>query len=297
MSKKNVIMVVNPVSGGVNKASLINQVSHYAKYLNLNLYCFETTGTDDLQKLRTYYQQFHPERVIIAGGDGTIKLVAEALEQYDVIFGILAVGSANGLATDLGLTKAQEENIAIAFDESYVEIDYITINGKMCIHLSDLGLNADLIKNYEKSAVRGKLGYALQVFKTLLHAGKSFQVSITNDEQLIETKAQMIVIANSQKYGTGVVINPIGIMSDGKFELIILRRINFSVFLKIIMGKIPISSGHVTVISTDKAMIAINKPTSFQTDGEYCGKETQLNIAISNKKIKIAVLKTQTQVT
>ncbi|MGM8360576.1 diacylglycerol/lipid kinase family protein [Flavobacterium sp. ARAG 55.4] len=292
MSKKNVIMVVNPISGGVNKAGLIDQVSHYAKYLNINLYCFETTGIDDLEKLRDYYQQFHPERVIIAGGDGTIKLVAEALEQYDVIFGILPVGSANGLATDLGLTKTQEENIAIAFEDSFVEIDYITINDKMCIHLSDLGLNADLIKNYEKSAVRGKVGYALQIFKTLMNAGKSFHVSIKNDEQLIETKAQMIVIANSQKYGTGVVINPIGIMSDGKFELIILRKITFSVFLKIVMGKIPISSGHVTVISTDKAMISINKPTSFQIDGEYCNKETQLKIAISTKKLKVAILKT-----
>jgi diacylglycerol kinase (ATP) len=291
MSKNNVMMVVNPISGGVDKAYLVDQVSHYAKYLNLNLYCIETTGIDDLKNIRDYYTQFNPERVIMAGGDGTIKLVAEALEHQDVIFGILPVGSANGLATDLGLIKSLEDNIAIAFQNHFVAIDFISINNRMCIHLSDLGLNADLIKNYEKSTIRGKLGYALQVFKTLSQAGKSFQVSIKNKEQLIEAKAQMIVIANSQKYGTGVVINPIGIMGDGKFELIILRKITFSVFLKIIMGKIPVSSGDVTVISTDKALININKPTSFQIDGEYCGKETNLDISISTRKLKIATLK------
>jgi diacylglycerol kinase family enzyme len=291
MEKNNVMMVVNPISGGVDKAFLIDQVSHYAKYLNLNLYCLETTGVDDLKNIREFYIQNHPERVIIAGGDGTIKLVAEALELQDVVFGILPVGSANGLATDLGLMKSQEENISIAFQNHFVAIDFISINNRMCIHLSDLGLNADLIKNYEKSAIRGKLGYALQVFKTLLHEGKSFRVSIQSKEQLIETKAQMIVVANSQKYGTGVVINPIGIMSDGKFELIILRRINFRVFVKIIMGKIPVSSGDVTVISTEKALISINKPTSFQIDGEYCGKETNLDISISTRKLKIATLK------
>ena len=291
MSKNNVMMVVNPISGGVDKAYLVDQVSHYAKYLNLNLYCIETTGIDDLKNIRDYYTQFNPERVIMAGGDGTIKLVAEALEHQDVIFGILPVGSANGLATDLGLIKSLEDNIAIAFQNHFVAIDFISINNRMCIHLSDLGLNADLIKNYEKSTIRGKLGYALQVFKTISQAGKSFQVSIKNKEQLIEAKAQMIVIANSQKYGTGVVINPIGIMGDGKFELIILRKITFSVFLKIIMGKIPVSSGDVTVISTDKALININKPTSFQIDGEYCGKETNLDISISTRKLKIATLK------
>lgn len=175
MQEKNVVMVVNPISGGLNKVDLIDQVSHYATYLKLNLYCFETTGDNDLQNLRDYYALYNPERVIIAGGDGTIKLVVEALEQYDVIFGILPVGSSNGLATDLGLIKSSEENIAIAFQDHIVAIDFITINDKMCIHLSDLGLNAKLIMNYEKSAIRGKMGYALQVFNTLLQAEKTFR--------------------------------------------------------------------------------------------------------------------------
>lgn len=282
---------MNPISGGINKAALIEQVSHYAQYLKLNLYCFETTGEDDLQKIRDYYTQFNPERVLVAGGDGTLKLVAEALEEEDVLFGILPVGSANGLATDLGLVKSQEENIAIAFQDHFVTIDCIRINNKMCIHLSDLGLNAELIKNYEKSAIRGKLGYALQVFNTLLYAVKSFRVRIKINQELIETKARMIVIANSQKYGTGVVINPIGIMGDGKFELIILKKITLGIFMKIVMGKIADSSENITVISSDQAVIEINKPISFQIDGEYFGTETHLNINMAARKLKIATLK------
>ena len=57
------------------------------------------------------------------------------------------------------------------------------------------------------------------------------------------------------------------------------------------MGKIPVSSGDVTVISTDKALININKPTSFQIDGEYCGNETNLDIAISTRQLRITTLK------
>lgn len=291
MLKNNVIMVVNPVSGGLDKAYFVEQVSHYAQYLNLNLYCFETTGINDLQKLRDFYTQFNPERVIIAGGDGTIKLVAEALEHQDVIFGILPVGSSNGLATDLGLLKSPEENIVIAFQNHVVPIDFITINNKMCIHLSDLGLNAELIKNYEKTKIRGKWGYALEIFNTLWHAEKSFLVRVKTNQELIETKARMIVIANSQKYGTGVVINPIGIMSDGKFELIILRKFNLFVFAKIVMGKITVSSADIMVISTNKAQIEISRPISFQIDGEYYGKVTNLNLNISARKLKVAMFK------
>lgn len=291
MQKNNVIMVVNPISGGINKAALIAQVSHYAQYLKLNLYCYETSGIDDLEGIRDFYKEYKPQRVIVAGGDGTIKLVAEALDEEDVVFGILPAGSANGLATDLDLLKTEEENIAIAFQEDFVMIDCILINDKICIHLSDLGLNAELIKNYEKSALRGKLGYALQLFKTLLYAVKSFHVKIKINQQTLETNARMIVIANSQKYGTGVVINPIGIMGDGKFELVILKRITFGVFMKFVLRKISVSSKDVIVISTDKASVQINKPVSFQVDGEFCGSETDLNISIIPRKLKIALPK------
>jgi diacylglycerol kinase family enzyme len=39
---------------------------------------------------------------------------------------------------------------------------------KKSIHLSDLGVNAEMIKNYENSTIRGKLGYAIQTFTTLI---------------------------------------------------------------------------------------------------------------------------------
>ena len=132
------------------------------------------------------YDAFKPERVIVAGGDGTIKLVAEALEGVDVIFGIIPAGSANGLATDLNIPKKLEESLPIAFHHAFMEMDMIVINGKKSLHLSDLGLNAELIKNYENSAVHGKWGYALQVFNTLVDKEEPFTATITANGQTIE---------------------------------------------------------------------------------------------------------------
>ena len=57
------------------------------------------------------------------------------------------------------------------------------------------------------------------------------------------------------------------------------------------MGKITESSGDITVISSDKAVIEISKPISFQIDGEYCGTETLLNVNMAARKLKIATLK------
>jgi len=287
--KKNVILIVNPVSGGIDKSELIETVALFTANKNKNFILFETSGEDDISKIKEFYQRFQPERIIIAGGDGTIKLVAEALEGEDIIFGILPAGSANGLATDLGLPKTIEESLVVAFQDNFMEIDVVVINGVKSLHLSDLGLNAELIKNYENSAVHGKWGYALQAFNTLMDREDPFVATIKANGKTLECEARMIVIANSQKYGTGIVINPHGVMNDGKFELIVLKNLDLVVFGKIITGNMPIEPEDVEIISTDEAIITTNNPVSFQIDGEYLGQKKELNITISPSKIKVAI--------
>lgn len=287
--KNNCILVVNPISGGIDKTELINTITAFAENENFNIHIFKTSGVSDSDRLKEFYKTHKTERVLVAGGDGTIKMVAEALEDEDIIIGILPAGSANGLAVDLNLPTTIEENLPIAFYNHYMEMDMISINGKKSIHLSDLGLNAEMIKNYENSSIRGKLGYALQTVNTLIDLDDPFTATITGDFPTVECEARMIVIANSQKYGTGVSINPNGIMDDGKFELVILKNMDLVVLGKIITGNMPLDNNDVEIISTAKAVIATNVPVSFQIDGEYCGAETKLNIEILPKQMKVAI--------
>lgn len=282
-------MVANPISGDMDKAEVIEATALFAIKENLHFVLYETTGDDDIEKIRSLYKTYKPERIIVAGGDGTIKMVAEAMQSQDVILGILPVGSSNGLAVDLDLPSSFEENLDIAFHNNYMEMDMIVINGKKSLHLSDLGINAELVKNYEQSTIRGKWGYALQTFTTLNELDEPFSATITANNETIECVARMIVIANSQKYGTGVTINPDGVMNDGKFELVILKNLDLFVFGKIITGNIPVGSEDVEIISTDQATVTTNVPVSFQIDGEYCGAETKLEIHILHKQMKVAI--------
>ncbi|UQD55012.1 diacylglycerol kinase [Flavobacterium sp. K5-23] len=287
--KKNVIMISNPVSGGIDKSEFIEATALFAAKENLNFILYETSGTNDILKIQELYAAFKPERIIVAGGDGTIKMASEAMEEEDVILGILPAGSANGLAVELNLIKTLDENLIIAFHNNFMEVDMVVINGKRSLHLSDIGLNAELIKNYENSAIHGRWGYALQVFNTLIGKEELFEAIISANNAVIECEAHMIVIANAQKYGTGVVINPHGVLDDGKFELIILKNLDLMVFGKIVSGNMPLDPKEVLIISTDKATIKTNIPVSFQIDGEFCGAETELNIEILSKKTKIAI--------
>lgn len=282
-------MIVNPISGDMDKLAFTEAAQTFAEKENLEFILYETTGNGDISKIKALYEKHKPQRILVAGGDGTIKEVAEALEQHDVIIGILPAGSANGLSVDLNLPDSLEENLKIAFHNNYMEMDMICINGKKSLHLSDLGLNAQLVKNYENSSTRGMIGYALQAITTLSEQEEPFTATITANNQTTECVARMIVIANSQKYGTGVTINPTGMMNDGKFEIVILKNLDLLVFGKIISGNMPADTDDVEIISTDKAKISLDNAVSFQIDGEYIGQEKELDIYILPGQMKVAI--------
>ena len=288
-SQKNFILVVNPISGDVDKTEIIEIASGFAESQNVNLIIFETTGNNDEGAIQKLQEKNKAERIIVVGGDGTIKMVAEAMKDHEVILGIIPGGSANGLSVDLNLPGEIEENLKIAFKNDYMEMDMISINGKKSMHLSDIGINAELVKNYENSNVRGKLGYALQAINTLTGLKDPFHAKIETKNRTVETEARMVVIANSQKYGTGVTINPQGVMNDGKFEIVIIKNLDLIVFGKILSGNMPIESGDVEIISTDRATITTNVPVSFQIDGEYCDEVTKLEVEILPNQMKIAI--------
>jgi diacylglycerol kinase (ATP) len=287
--KKNVLLVVNPISGDLDKSDLLNTVQEFSVANNFNLEVYETTGENDFAVIQSLYEEYNLERIVVAGGDGTIKMVAEAMETNDIVVGILPAGSANGLSVDLGLPDTLEENLEVAFLHHYMDIDLISINGKKSIHLSDIGINADLVKNYEASDLRGFWGYAMQAFTTLKDAEEPFLATITANDETVEHIARIIVIANSQKYGTGVTINPNGRMNDGKFELIILKSLDVLLLGKIITGNMPIDSEDIVIISTEKALVKTDRLVNFQIDGEYCGAQNELEIHILHKQMKIAV--------
>jgi diacylglycerol kinase (ATP) len=287
---KKCLLIVNPIAGGNDKTELVQAAKEYADNEGVELMEFGTTGEDDEKEICALYKEHKPELILVAGGDGTIKMVAEALEDIDVIIGVLPAGSANGLSVDLNLPNDVQENLRIAFHGNVMEMDMVCINGKKSLHLSDIGVNAELIRNYENGTIRGKWGYALQAISTLTDLDPPFHAKIEANGKTIETEARMVVIANTQRYGTGVTINPVGKMDDGKFEIVILKSMDVFLIGKIISGNIPLDSEEdVEIISTEEALITTSAPVCFQIDGEYCGELDRLEVKILHRQMKVAV--------
>ena len=289
MNFNQVLLIVNPISGDLDKKQIIQKARDYAKTDQITIHLFATTGEEDVKKIQDRLDSLKIERIIAIGGDGTINLVAKAIKSYGIPLGIIPAGSANGLATNFGIPESLEEQVKIAFGDTIFEMDLLNINDDICLHLSDLGINAELIQNYEESRFRGKFGYLLQSLPTLLTSEYPFEFEVETNFKKRQTSGVLLAIANANKYGTGANINPNGKMNDGKFEIIIYRKLDLAEIIKTIRNETDVNSDVVETFQAEEAKIICKTPVAFQIDGEFKGESSEVIISIMNEKLKVVV--------
>ena len=289
VSENYILLIVNPIAGDNEKDEIINSVEKEAEKRNYGFHLYKTSVEDDKEAISSLIKKNKPSRILVAGGDGTISMVAECILGTDICLGIIPAGSANGMAVNFGLPETLQEQIDVAFSNCTLKIDALFINDKLCLHIADLGINAELIKNYENSNIRGKFGYFLQSIPTLFNSESPFHFTIETDEGKIEKSGILLAIANANKFGTGATINPDGKINDGKFEVLIFKDLDFIEIFKTIQDKPEMSSDFVHVISTNKAYITTIKNVPFQIDGEFIGEVNSVSAKIEAENLVVAV--------
>lgn len=288
-SKKHILLVVNPIAGNIEKDSIQTAVGKLTTERNLSMAVYHTTGLGDKEAILRLIEDRVPWRILAAGGDGTISLVGECILGSNIGLGILPLGSANGLAVNFNIPDTLENQIEVALAEHRMKIDTLNLNGKLCLHIADLGINAELIENYENSEIRGKFGYFIQSIPTLLNTESPFHFVIETEKGIEEQTGILLAITNANKFGTGSNINPKGIINDGKFEILTFKNLDFIEILKTIRENPELSEEFVHVISTDKAVITTKNEVPFQIDGEFIGKTSKVTVSISKESLWVAV--------
>jgi diacylglycerol kinase (ATP) len=283
------LFVINPVSGGKEKNDWESSIRGYFKEKPHNIEFYLLTGTDDKTSVQHHIESIKPSRVVAVGGDGTVKMMAELLKETTMTLGILPAGSANGMAKELGIPLTVEEALNIVVDGDCKKIDAIKINEEeICIHVSDIGLNAMLVKEFEKSKKRGMWNYGKAIFKALWQI-KKMKVVIKTDKETVMRNAYMVALANARKYGTGANINPDGNVADGKFEVVIVRKLNVFEIMKAIFTNRSFYPQRIEVFPTTNLELNIRHKVYFQVDGEYKGKIANIKARVLPQIIQVMV--------
>lgn len=295
MAYNKYLFIINPIAGGLDKKEYIAGLKKKFDQHQVHFDILETTGDgdNDRQRIEQKVEEKKPEVVVAVGGDGTCNMVADLLKHTEIVMGIIPLGSANGLATELSIPQNIEQATDLLLSGKELAIDAILINQKyLCLHLSDIGLNARVVRRFERGEKsRGMLGYFKQYLSEITHLEpKKFKFELNGNQ--FSRKAHMVVIANASKYGTGAIVNPTGKINDGKFEVCIIKPFPiwsiFSISIALFRGTLK-SSRYVKILSC-KQIKVFNKPRDVvQIDGEDIGEPKVVNAEILDKALKVIV--------
>jgi YegS/Rv2252/BmrU family lipid kinase len=272
------LFIINP-GAGKNKIDWKKEIEDYFSDKPHTIELFELPEDYKPVIIENKIKETNPDRVIAVGGDGTLKLVADILQGSDTPVGLLPAGSANGMAKELGIPADPTGSLDIVVADHSQKIHMVKINDELCIHLSDLGFNAFVVKKFEDEGVRGMWGYTKAAWKVLWNHYR-MQVEIKVDDEYIRRDAAMVVIANATKYGTGVLINPDGKLDDDLFEVIIVKKISFAEIFKMRFTHRPYHPDKTELLSTRSLKITSRRHVHFQVDGEYIGKTKSIKAEI-----------------
>ena len=285
-----ILIVLNPISGGVDKGPFLKSSTVLLDKYGIDYHIFKTTGKDDEKKLKEALESFQPDKVLSAGGDGTTLFTAIALLGTNYPIGIIPLGSANGMAVELAVNPNPIEALKDAImSERIAGLDLLKINDQhYCIHLGDVGLNAQIVKGYSEDPGRGMATYA-KYFLNEITKLESFKATIRIDDQIHEENVLLLAMCNARKYGTGVPLNTIGNPMDGKFELVLLTQVNATSLIKAGLAKFNenfLDNQTSKVLVAEQANIEFEEPLLLQLDGEIIGEFKTLDLEILKGAIR-----------
>ena len=98
-----------------------------------------------------------PERLLIGGGDGTIRETAKYLATHKKTFGVLPFGTMNLLAVDLGFTSLQQALDAYARGTCEQAVDAGFVNGEIFLCCASIGTMPQASAYREANRMTNKL--------------------------------------------------------------------------------------------------------------------------------------------
>lgn len=285
------LLVVNPISGGVDKEPFLAEAEMLLKKYRIAYRFFKTTGTKDEENLKLLLHTFAPDKVASVGGDGTTLFTGVALFESQIPMGIIPLGSANGMAEELGVNQNPIEALKDILMSNCVKgLDVLRVNDHHYMtHIGDVGINANLVNSYEKDPNRGMATYAKYFIEELTRL-QPFPVKIKANNHEILSTGLMVGICNARKYGTGVPINVNGSPMDGLFEIVVIKNVNANSLISAGLSKFDdafFDNESTEIIQTNSAIIEFDKPRLLQLDGEVLGNHQTIHVEMLKGGIQL----------
>ncbi len=257
---QRVALLANPDAGSGLGGSLDSELAATTTRLR-------RFGLDDMDDVRDWA----PERIVIAGGDGSVAPCAELAAQLNVPVGVIPVGTANDFARHLDLPEDPAEAARLAVDGAVTRaFDLARIGERPFVNVASAGLAPRAADEAEPmKGTLGSLAYAVGAVKAAATADPIECMVEGDGVAIFEGEAWQLIVACSGAFGGGASVS--ADPQDGWLDVVVipagpraglLRRA-----LGLRLGEIGEQQGVVTR-RAETVEVDVPAATQFNVDGE-----------------------------
>lgn len=225
MTDRKIIYLINPISGTSRKEGIRKLIERETTAQGIPYTIEDTNAGGDYEHIKDSVLREHYTDIVIVGGDGTVNQVTRALHDLPVRFGIIPVGSGNGLARAAGIPMKPQQSLALVFAGTARKVDAFLVNDHFSCMLSGIGFDAQVAHDFASKASRGLMTYTQQSIINYFKA-HPYQFQIVLDNFSFFTDAFFISIANSNQFGNNFTIAPQASLNDGLLDIVIVQKMN-----------------------------------------------------------------------
>ena len=235
------------------------------------------------------------EYILIAGGDGTVDSVVNAMKDrgLDLPIAVLPVGTANDFGTLLGMPQDVSEACEKILTTNPTSVDLGKINDKYFVNVASSGLFTDVSQKTDinlKNTI-GKLAYYLKGIEEIPNFRK-LKVKLISKEVNYDGDMYLILVFNGQTAGSFKLANKAE-LTDGMLDVIMIKAVpireTIPLFIKILKGE-HLESDKVIYFKTDDIVIESKEDIVTDIDGEK-GPDFPLHIQCIKGGIKVLGIK------
>ena len=289
-------LIYNLNSSSGRKSIFINRILSKLKE-NISVDYFETKTINQAKKIFKNFNQKNYDRLIVAGGDGSVSFAINELIKNnfdfkdDFAIGYIPAGTANLLQAELSMNKKVDDIVNVLVSNNYKSSNLVKINDNYFFLMAGIGWDAKIVHsiNSKIKKILGKVIFGIKGFQYFLFMNNK-KLNVTFDDQFYQ--ADWILSSNTKYYAGHHKINKTNIFEDKLVTYIFkdLTRISllYSIFLIILNGDL---SKNKNVITTYSQNITIdgNDLIPVQIDGDNFGSYKKIHLNLSNKKVNFLV--------
>lgn len=289
--KKNVLFIVNPVSGTTGKGNITHDIESLIDKGAFDYAIVQTEYAGHAAELASGAAAKGVDIVVAVGGDGTVNEVARSIVHTPTSLGVIPCGSGNGLARHLQIPLETRKAMHIINQATIHCLDYGTINGRPFFCTCGVGFDAFISTKFATAKKRGFLTYIENTLREGLRY-KPETYTIEDDEGTFKNEAFLIACANASQYGNNAYIAPNASMKDGLMDVTVMEPFNAieapQIAIQLFNRTIDHNS-HIKTFRTKKVIITRQTEGAAHCDGEPMTTGKTIEVEIVKKSFNVVV--------